>query len=246
MTRNSHATETGPKPDRNGSKMPPNAATAAAADEPEDNDDMSGFIAENEGAAATMMDDFDSLESFALPQDFDPRVEEEDRPVSCHKPPRDDYFRVHPGPDMTATVGVFEPTEGRGDVYLVKPCMFGLFGNLVSRRQLFVCRTSLGATFLWAAKLPRGDRRSGGDVYNVTALKAAEQAKTRWTRMASDEKLRCYRIFHPKDEDAGQYADPDWSSTPPLLDLLRRTFGDGYVIGDADHPEARRIRGAIK
>ena len=69
----------------------------------------------------------------------------------------------------------------------MKPAMFGLFGNLVSRRQLFVCRTSLGETFLWAAKLPRGDRRSGGDLYNVTALKAAEQAKTRWTRMASDE-----------------------------------------------------------
>jgi hypothetical protein len=220
-------------------------ATPKLVTPPEDETDEYAIPAEESQEAKS--DDFDNLEDFALSQSFDPGVEEEDPPVTCRKPPRDDFFRVRPGDENTMTVGIWEPPDTRDEVYLVKPLMFPLFGNLVSPRQLFVCKTSLGVTFLWAARMPReGRRRGGGDKYNATALKAAEHAKTRWTRMASDETLRCYRVFHPKDENAGQFVEPDWSATPPLLELIRRAFGDGYMIGSPDHPEARKIRGAIK
>jgi hypothetical protein len=241
MTRNTDATETQPKRGRDGSKMPPDAATAAAADEPEDNGGMSAFIAEDEGAAETMIDEFDSLESFALPQNFDPGVEEEDPPVSCRRPGPFDFFRVHPDPAMSVNVGILELRDERDDPYLVKPNIYAAFGNQVSRRRLFVCKTMQGTLFLWAVKLNEDGRRSGGGKYNETALKAAERAKTKWTRIASDQELKCYRIFGPGQE----FPDPVWPKTT-LLDLMRKAFGDGYLVKDANHPLVRRIRGLAK
>ena len=84
-------------------------------------------------------------------------------------------------------------------------------------------------------------RRSGGGKYNETALKAAERAKTKWTRIASDQELKCYRIFGPGQE----FPDPVWPKTT-LLDLMRKAFGDGYLVKDANHPLVRRIQGLAK
>jgi hypothetical protein len=184
-------------------------------------------------------DDFDSLESFALPQDFDPGVEEEDPPVSCRKPGPFDFFRVHPDSAWSANVGIVELRDERDDPYLVKPNMYAVFGNQVSRRRLYVYKTMQGGLHLWAVRLNQDGRRGGGGKYNETALKAAERAKTKWTRIASDQEQRCYRIFGPSE----QFPEPDWSKTPPLLDLVRKAFGDGYLIKDAEHPLVRRIRG---
>ena len=108
-------------------------------------------------------------------------------------------------------------------MYLVKKHMLPVFEGLVSQRQLFVCLTAQGKVMVFPAKLPRPGRRSGGDRYSETALKAVELAKTVWTRMYSDQDLKCYRIKHPADP----FPDPDWSNVPPLKELVRRAFGDG-------------------
>jgi hypothetical protein len=206
----------------------------------EDFEDMSDFIAGHDAAAVGADDDFDSLESFALPQDFDPGVEEEDPPVSARKPGPFDFFRVHPDPAMSANVGIVELKDERDDPYLVKPNMYAVFGNLVSRRRLYVYRTMQGGLHLWAVRLnDGGGRRGSGSKYNETALKAAERAKTQWTRIASDQEQRCYRIFGPTEP----FPEPDWVKTPSLLDLMRKAFGDGYLIKNADHPLVRRLRG---
>jgi hypothetical protein len=202
--------------------------------------DMSGFTEEDSAVGAQLGDDFDSLESFALPQDFDPGVEEEDPPVSVRRPGPFDFFRVHPDPAMAANVGIVELKDERDDPYLVKPNMYAVFGNLVSRRRLVVYKTAQGGMHLWAIRLnDTGGRRSGGGKYNETAIKAAERAKAKWTRIASDQEQRCYRIYGPSEE----FPDPDWSKTPQLLELMRKAFGDGYLIKDANHPLVRRIRG---
>src|SRR5688572_21118661 len=103
-------------------------------------------IAEEEGSlddyivaapdARLEQDDFDNLERFALPQDFNPDVEEEDPPVPCCNPPKADFFCVNPAPEMTAIVGIVELRDERDEPYLVTPNMFAVFGSMVSRRQL--------------------------------------------------------------------------------------------------------------
>jgi hypothetical protein len=222
--------QTPPLPDGDGTNV---------TDDAGDGDDLHDFIADAADATTPGADDFDSLESFALPQDFDPGVEEEDPPVSCRKPGPFDFFRVHPDPAWSANVGIVELRDERDDPYLVKPNMYAVFGNQVSRRRLYVYKTMQGGLHLWAVRLNEGGRRSGGGKYNETALKAAERAKTKWTRIASDQEQRCYRIFGPNE----QFPEPDWSKIPPLLDLMRKAFGDGYLIKDVDHPLVRRIRG---
>jgi hypothetical protein len=142
---------------------------------------------------------------------------------------------------MTAIVGIVELRDERDEPYLVTPNMFAVFGSMVSRRQLVVCKTMQGKTFLWALKLPRSDRRSSGR-WTETRLKAAVEAKARWTRVDPDMDLKCYRIFHPRDK----FDLPDWSKTPPLSDLMRRAFGDGYLIKDSNHPLVRRVRGVAQ
>ncbi len=95
-----------------------------------------------------------------------------------------------------------------------------------------------GKTFLWALKLPRTIVAAAG-VGPRPGSRLLSKRKTRWTRIDSDMDLKCYRIFHPRDK----FDLPDWSKTPPLLDLMRRAFGDGYLIKDGNHPLVRRIRG---
>jgi hypothetical protein len=219
------------------------AAPSGAADPggaSSDEFDVNEFAVEPE--PAPMPDEFDNLDEFALDQSFNPNEVEHDPPVPVKRPPGDIYFRVRSGAEHTLTVGIFEPTTDdgeRGDVYLVKKNMLHVFEGLVTQRQLFVCITVQGKVMVWPAKLPRPGRRSGGDRYNETALKGAELAKTRWTRVYSDQDLKCYRIKHPADP----FPDPDWSKVPPLSELLRRAFGDGRVIGSPEHPEAKRIIG---
>jgi hypothetical protein len=143
---------------------------------------------------------------------------------------------------MTLSVGVVEIADERDAPYLIVPAMYPLFGKLVSKRQLFVCKTSLmgpQAVFLWAAKLPRDNRRGGSGLYSETALKAAERAKSKWTKIQSDETLKCYRIFGPQEP----IDEPRWPDVT-LLELMRKGFGDGYLVKSSDHPLVRRYMGA--
>ena len=71
--------------------------------------DVSEFDAGAVEDAIPATDDFDRMEDFALAQDFNPNEVEEEPPVARKRPPRDDYFRVHPDPKMTITVGIYEP-----------------------------------------------------------------------------------------------------------------------------------------
>jgi hypothetical protein len=231
----------------NGSDPPPSPSTTATAPDSDGGfGDASEFAAPDDGATRhDAGDDFDSIDKFALPQDFNPGVDEEDPPVMVRKPSAWDFFRVHPDPAMTLSVGIVEIPDERDGPYLVTPAMYPVFGKLVSRRQLYVCKTSLmgpAAVFLWAAKLPRDDRRKGGSgQYNETALKAAERAKTKWTKIQSDEALKCYRIFGPTEA----LDEPEWPAVT-LLELMRKGFGDGYLVKGLDHPLVRRYRGSSK
>jgi hypothetical protein len=88
--------------------LPPDAtATAGNGVAPPDEISAEDFPAPD-GGTREACDDFDSLENFALPQDFDPGVLEEDPPVVVRKPSAWDFFRVHPDPAMTLTVGIAE------------------------------------------------------------------------------------------------------------------------------------------
>jgi hypothetical protein len=151
-----------------------------------------------------------NLDDIRLDQDFDPNEVEEDKSfLVLKKPPKDDYFRIHPDPAMTMNVGIYEPSDG-DEPYLVTNKMVPLFGDLVSRRQVFVGMTGRGVRFLWPAKLPSGDgggrRGGGGDKYNRTALKAADKAKTRWVRMFTDQTLKQHRWVYPTEPPP----EPDW------------------------------------
>ncbi len=246
MARQTRASAT----DRDRDTPPPEAVLKQATDgngaTSDDGAELAArdFAAPDEGMMQKADDDFDNLERFALPQDFNPGVIEDDPPVVVRKPSAWDFFRVHPDPVMTLSVGIVEIADERDAPYLIAPPMYPLFGKLVSRRQLFVCKTSLmgpAAVFLWPAKLPRDNRRGGGGLYNETALKAAERAKTKWTKIQSDEALKCYRIFGPCEP----IDEPQWPEVT-LLELLRKGFGDGYLIKSADHPLARRYLGSAQ
>jgi hypothetical protein len=149
-----------------------------------------------------------------------------------------DFFRVHPDPAMSGNVGILELRDERDDPYLVKQSMIPVFGKLVSRRRLFVCRSMQGELFLWAAKLSDG---GGRNKYNETALKAAERAKMKWTRIQSDTALKAHRIYGPGEP----FPEPTWPQTT-LLALMSKAFGDGYLIKDMNHPLVRRIKGLLR
>jgi hypothetical protein len=203
---------------------------------------LDDYVIADDGAARGL-DDFDNLDDFALEQNFNPGAVEVDQPISCRRPGPYDYFRVNPDPAMTKTMGFIELPDERDDLYIVKKNMATIFGSRVSLRQVFVYQTASGKLALWACKLPRtesGGRRSGGDKYNKTALKAADMAKSEWVMILSDQDEKCYRIFTPPS--GSKVVEPDWTKCPPFNELLRRAFGDGHVVKDNNHPLVRRLQ----
>jgi hypothetical protein len=56
--------------------------------------------------------------------------------------------------------------------------------------------------------------------------------------MQSNEELKCYRIFGPHEP----IDEPRWPAVT-LLELMRKGFGDGYLVKSADHPLVRRYMG---
>jgi hypothetical protein len=220
---------------------PPKRPLEAAPDDigPDDIGDASEFAApDDETAGRGIGDGFDSLDGLALPQDFDPGMYEEDPPVEVRKPSAWDFIRVHP--TMTLQVGIIEIPDERDGPYLVTPPVYALFGKVVSRRKLYVCKTSLmppAAVFLWPARMPLEDQKKGGGRYNETAMQAAERAKTKWTKIQSDSALKCYRIFGPQEP----LDEPVWP-TATLLELIRRGFGDGHLVNSPNHPLVRRYK----
>ena len=183
------------------------------------------------------LDPFDP-EALRLSQDFAAlaNVKPVLATVPVRKPNKQDYVRVHPAEDYQLTTALLELKEER-ETYLISPVLRGeLFGELVPV-TIFTAINRQGVVFLWPCRLP--DETGRSNPWHLSALEAADCAKSRWTRVAADMSLGAYRIW----EASGDLPDPEWPEQS-LRDLLKIGF-KGRYIDTLDHGVVKRLRGEI-
>lgn len=75
--------------------------------------------------------------------------------------------------------------------------------------------------------------------WHRSAMEAAENARSVWTRVYADMTLGAYRV-----EDApAMRSEPNWPALP-MREILRVAFRD-KVISSWDHPVLQRLRGEV-
>ena len=99
--------------------------------------------------------------------------------VPVRKPSREQFFRVHPGPEYQLRSLVLELKE-EGETLFISPTLqHALLGEkCVSQRILRLGVTRQGVAFVWPVRPPMADR---ADAWASTALDAIAHAERRWT-----------------------------------------------------------------
>lgn len=156
--------------------------------------------------------------------------------VPVRKPNRQEFVRTHPNPEFWLETCVLEFKEDR-ETYLVAPHLWGdLVGELIPK-VLVPTQNRQGVLTLWPIRLPGEDGKH--DEWNASALEAAQMAKTRWLRTASNMSLGAYDVY----EAEGDLPEPEW---PDLsLSAIVNIAFKGRWIDSLDHPAIRRLRGGV-
>jgi hypothetical protein len=154
--------------------------------------------------------------------------------VPVRKPSRHEFFRTRPDAESWFDTGVFEDKEEH-ETFFVTPRMREALVGEIKPVLLVPTITRQGVLLLWPLKLPVEGQRH--NAWTETAREAAELAKTRWVRLASDMLLRGNRIYQAE----GELSDPIWPDKP-LPELMRIAFKD-RIVDTENHPVVRRLRG---
>jgi hypothetical protein len=152
--------------------------------------------------------------------------------VPVRKPSKEWFFRVHP--DFSLDALLLELRED-AETFLVLPNLRGVLleEKCVSTRTIRLCVNRQGTPFLWPLRSPAEGRK---DAWALSAMDAAREAETRWTRMQADMSLGAYRLSVAKVDDL-----PRWPKES-FNELLRIGF-QGAVVDSLDHPVLKKLRG---
>ena len=175
-------------------------------------------------------------ENLRVSQDFvnEAAVEQIHGTIPVRKPNQKEFVRVRPGEDWQLSVAIIEDTDR--EVWIVKPDIIAGVFDEVSYVLLRLAVNRHGVPFLWALKLPKDGKRN---LWNDTALAAAEHATRRWVRVKSDMQAGQYTIMAAKTD----FGKPKWLDMS-FQDVLQLAFKD-RIIADNDHPILKQLRGEI-
>ena len=147
-----------------------------------------------------------------------------------------EFIRVHPGEDYRLDTAVIELRDDR-EIYLVAPELRGEFFSEIKPVRLFTTISRQNVVAIWPCKLPGADGRP--NAWHDTALRAAELAMTRWTRIVADMSLGGYQPYTA----AGDLPEPEWPEQI-FAELLKIAFG-AFYIDRPDHPVIKRLQGLV-
>jgi hypothetical protein len=157
--------------------------------------------------------------------------------VPVRRPPREEFFRVHPDYEYTVDAPLLDRSQcEERSIYWVAPIMRDELPGELTWVRLITAITKRGMVFLWPAKLPK-DGGNSGRAWHQSALEAAEDAKRYWIRMWGNQFLGAYEY----SKALGDLGDPQW----PLKtfdELVRIAFRD-CIIATTEHPVVRDLRG---
>ncbi|MBL8025017.1 MAG: hypothetical protein JNL74_01325 [Fibrobacteres bacterium] len=151
--------------------------------------------------------------------------------IPVRKPNKQEFHRVA---DWSLNVLLL---EHEGESYAVVPGLHGAVGEDAVLKRLHPTASRGGGYLLWAIKTP--DEEGKLDDWNRSALRAAEQAKTKWTRVRPVRAIGAYRA----DVATAAIPEPVWPDLTPEQ-WLEIAF-QGRIIDSVNHPVLLRLRGEI-
>jgi hypothetical protein len=179
-------------------------------------------------------DPFD-LQTLRLSQSETAGVKKLLRTVPVRRPHRQEFVRVHPGPDYRADFPVVELKDERREEYIVSPALLAdLVGEFVPK-TLFTTIDRQGVVSLWPVRLPTPDDKP--IEWWRSMREAAELAMERWVRVKANMNLAAYEIFVAESV----ISDPVWPEET-YQELIKLAFRD-RLITTTDHPVVKRLRG---
>jgi hypothetical protein len=155
--------------------------------------------------------------------------------VPVRRPHKQDFIRVHPGPEFRGAFAVVELSDDR-ERYLVVPDIAAAVTTEIVMEMFYTAINRQRVVSLWPVRLPTSDGRV--NEWHRSAQEAAERAVDHWIRIAANMALGAYDIF----EAPGKIPDPEWPAEYKFQDLLRIGFRD-RIISSIDHPVLKRLRG---
>ena len=156
------------------------------------------------------------------------------------RPTRNEFFRVHPAPEMSVDWYVVERDDDLDrEVYWVTDEFRGELLDELRPVRIFTCVNKRGTMFLWPARLPSEDNRLGRR-WHESALEVAEYAKDVWVKMVGQRDAGAYEMFKAK----GDLGEPQWKDKT-LDELLRMAFKGDRLINSLDHPVLRELAGEL-
>jgi hypothetical protein len=156
--------------------------------------------------------------------------------VPVCKPHRHWFIRVHPDWSLTTPTLTVERERGR-ETYIVDRGLWDGLPEELAPTRLVVGISRQNAVFVWPLRLPGSDGRT--NTWNESALGAAELAKTRWVRVASNTAIAMYEVLAASAE----YPEPEWPDIG-FQRVIELAFRDRF-IRSANHPVLRELLGEI-
>ncbi|HAA52162.1 MAG TPA: hypothetical protein DCE43_20765 [Planctomycetaceae bacterium] len=157
--------------------------------------------------------------------------------ISCGKPNRQQFVRVHPSEDYRMQTALFTD-EVNQESYLVAPELWDELAGEIQPKYLFAAITkTTGNVFLWPVRVPDTDGRRNN--WHLSAHHAAELAMEKWVRVQANMSDGKYDVF----EATGDVPDPEWPELP-FREMLKLCFKDRY-IDSLDHPVLQSLRGEV-
>ena len=157
--------------------------------------------------------------------------------MSCSRPNRQQFVRVHPDPEYRLETAVFTDEVNR-ESYLVSPDLWDALAGDIQPTYLFAAITkTTNNAFLWPVRKPDSDGRR--NQWHHSLLKATELATKQWIRVQANMADGKYDVFAA----TGDIPDPEWPELS-FREMLRLCFEDRN-IDSLDHPILKQLRGEV-
>jgi hypothetical protein len=158
--------------------------------------------------------------------------------IPIRRPNKQDFIRVHPGPEYRFSPAALIVSDEEGETFLVTSQYFPqLEEAFQSLFTLYLTVNRQKVLTFWPIKLPGPDGRI--NTWHLTAHEVAQAAMKTWVRVTPNRSLRGYEAF----EAETRLPEPEWPQLP-LSELLEIAF-KGRIIANEEHPVIKRLRGAI-
>jgi hypothetical protein len=154
--------------------------------------------------------------------------------VPTCRPGKQVWFRVHPGAEYRANVGLIKLDE-TDEWFLLTPAMAAEMPGEYRAYTLFLYVNKSGDAFLWP--IPRPGDDGNWNSWHQSAQEMAELAMSHWIRISSNKNVGGYVPAVAKLDTT----EPVWPKQS-LKELFMISF-KGKLIDTPEHPIVKKLRG---